>query len=351
MSRFIHPKFNALSPYTPGEQPRGRSYVKLNTNECPYPPAPGVIQAACEEAGRLNLYSDPTCKQAVDALAAAYGVQPDEVFVGNGSDEVLTLIFAALCPNGVAYADVTYSFYPVLADLCALPVAVVPLRESFALVPEDYVQLGRTIVIANPNAPTGMVLPVSDIEKILRWNPENLVVVDEAYVDFGAESAVSLIKRYDNLMVVGTFSKSRAMAGARFGYAVANRALIADLGRIKYSFNPYNVNRMTLAAAAAALADTEYFDTCRGKIINTRARSLQTLRDMGFDATESMANFVFISHPTMPAETIFYRLREAGILVRWWNKPRISNHLRVTIGTDEEMDALFAALQKILANE
>ena len=349
MSQFLNPRLHALSPYTPGEQPSDKSLVKLNTNECPYPPSPKAVKAAAEEAQRLHLYADPGCTAAKQALAGALGVQADEVLAGNGSDEVLTLVFAAFCPQGVAFADITYGLYPVLAGLFGLTPVIVPLRENFALLPEDYARLACTVIIANPNAPTGLALPCRQIEVLLRQNPDRLVVVDEAYVDFGAESAVPLLRQYPNLLVTGTFSKSRALAGGRFGYAVGGRELIADLERIRCSFNPYNVNRMTMAAASAAAEDTGYFEECRRKIIATRQRSLQALRALGFEAADSAANFVFVRHPALPGEILYRRLREAGVLVRRWDAPRIKDYLRISIGTDAQMDTLLAALQNILA--
>lgn len=348
MSRFLDARFETLTPYTPGEQPRVQNLIKLNTNESPYPPSPLAVQAAQVQAQGLQLYSNPACTQAVVPLAACLGVQPQQVFVGNGSDEVLALCFAALCPQGAAFADITYGFYPVWAALCGLRQQIIPLRNDFTLAVADYAGLGKTIFIANPNAPTGLALTPEEIEEILRTNKDNLVVVDEAYVDFGAQSVVPLLQSYQNLMVVGTFSKSRQLAGGRFGYAVASPALIEDLNRIKFSFNPYNVNSMTLAAAAGALRDAEYFERCRQKVINTRARTLQALRRMGFEVTDSLANFVFVKHPKKQGKTLYEELRQKGVLVRHWDAPRISEYLRISIGTDAQMDALFAALEELL---
>lgn len=348
MSEFLDPKFAPLKPYTPGEQPRERKFIKLNTNESPYPPSPRVVKAAGEAARGLQLYSDPTCLAARAPLARWLGVKPEEVFVGNGSDEVLTILFAALCPRGASYADVTYSFYPVLAQLCGLDAKVVPLREDFTLCPEDYAGIGRTVFIANPNAPTGLALTRTQLDVILRANPDVLVVVDEAYVHFGAESAVPMLTAYKNLVVVGTFSKSRQMAGGRLGYAVARKEVIEDLDRIKFSFNPYNVNSMTMAAAAASVEDNVYFEDCRQKVMATRTHTLEKLRGLGFEATDSLANFVFVRHPQKSGGELYKALREAGILVRWWDAPRIADWLRITVGTDEQMEALFAALEVIL---
>lgn len=348
MSRFLNSRLAALAPYAPGEQPQGRQFIKLNTNESPYPPAPGVAKAVYGEGALLHLYSDPTCRQVIEPLAAALDVQPNQVYVGNGSDEILAFLFAAFCDAGAAYADITYGFYPVYAQMWNLNALEIPLAEDFTLPIDALLNLNRTLFIANPNAPTGIAFSRAEIEQILTMNQSSLVVVDEAYIDFGAQTAVPLLKKYENLVVVGTFSKSRALAGGRLGYAVGRPSLIADLGRIKYSFNPYNVNRMTLAAGAAALEDVAYFEECRRKVMQTRLRTLQKLRAMGFEATESLANFVFVRHPAASGEELYHKLREEGILVRWFKKPRIDNHLRITIGTDAQMDALFAKMEKLL---
>ncbi|MDL2323633.1 histidinol-phosphate transaminase [Ruminococcaceae bacterium OttesenSCG-928-A16] len=348
MSRFLHPKFNTLAPYTPGEQPQNRAYIKLNTNECPYPPSPKAVRQAAAEAKQLNLYSDPTCASLKAAMAKYLGVQQSQVFLGNGSDEILAFCFMAFCQAGAAFADITYGFYPVYASLCGITPHIVPLRQNFTLAPEDYRQVGSTIFIANPNAPTGLALSLAELEKILQWNPENLVVVDEAYVDFGAQTALPLLQSYNNLLVVGTFSKSRAMAGARLGYAVGSPELIEDLGRIQYSFNPYNVNRMTQAAGVAALQDNAYFEECRAKIIATRAKTVDALEKMGFEGPQSLANFVFVRHQQASAQQLYHGLKEQGILVRWFNKPRIDEYLRITIGTGQEMDTLFEVLRQLL---
>ncbi len=349
MSQFLDPRFAGLVSYVPGEQPQqtGR-LIKLNTNESPFAPAPGVAAAVAAETARLQLYCDPTARQVVQPLAAALGLPPAQVLCGNGSDELLAFCFFALCPAGAAFADITYGFYPVYSRVFGVDAVTIPLAQDFTLRGEDYTALHRTIFIANPNAPTGLALSRAQIEGILRANPDSLVVVDEAYVDFCAESTVPLLARYENLLVIGTFSKSRQLAGGRLGYAAGSAAVIADLTRIKNSFNPYNVNRMTQAAAAASLADTAYFAACRDKIIATRTRTLSALAQMGFLCTDSRANFVFASHPGLPAGEMAERLRERDILVRWWDLPRIENHLRITIGADDEMDTLFEALRELL---
>lgn len=348
MPQYLDARYRDIAPYTPGEQPVGQKLVKLNTNECPYPPAPAVAQAVYVEAQRLNLYSDPSCAEVIQPLAHTLGVTPQQVFVSNGSDETLAFLFQAFCPNGAAFADITYGFYPVYCHLYGVDAKIIPLREDFTLAPEEYYGLNRTIFIANPNAPTGLALSLAQIEQILQENTANLVVIDEAYVDFGAQSAIGLLSRYPNLVVVGTFSKSRAMAGARLGYAVASAEVIQDINRIKFSFNPYNVNRMTLAAGAATLANPAYFEECRQKVIATRQRIQQQLVELGWACTQSSANFLFAKHPSIAGQNVYIRLRQQGILVRWFNLPRIQNWLRISIGTDDEMDMLVQALRAML---
>jgi len=347
MSVYMDRRYLSLRPYTPGEQPQEKKYIKLNTNENPYGPSPLVQKAIQNEASRLNLYSDPECGVFLRAFAGFLGVGEKQVFASNGSDEVLAFIFQAFAENGVAFADLTYGFYPVYADLYDVDVKVVPLKEDFTLCPEDYYNLGRTIVIANPNAPTGLAAGVQEIRGILEHNRGSLVVIDEAYVDFGSESTVSLLSEYDNLLIVGTFSKSRSLAGARLGYAVASEELIAGLNRIKFSFNPYNVNRMTLAAGAAAVGDNVWFEKARDEIVKTREFTIETLREMGFSCTDSKANFIFTRHPHKSGKEIFQKLREAGILVRRFDGERTADWLRVTVGTEDEMSEFISALREI----
>lgn len=348
MSKYLDSRFLKLEPYVPGEQPRGQQFVKLNTNESPFPPSPAVQEAVARQAGLLNLYPDPTARDLTEALAGMLEVGPEQVFVGNGSDEVLAFCFQALCPNGAAFPDLTYGFYPVYAALYDCPAEVIPLREDFTLAPEDYYGVGRTVFIANPNAPTGIALSREQVAQVLEQNRDSLVVVDEAYVHFGAQTAVPLLGQYDNLLVVGTFSKSRSMAGARLGYAAGSAALIADLNRIRNSFNPYNVNRMTLAAGAAAAGDRDYYDRCCRTIMETREKTLARLGEKGFICTASMANFVFVTHPKVQAEALYLSLKQQGVLVRWFNKQRIQNHLRITIGTEAQMEVLFGLLDGLV---
>ena len=351
MSRFLSPALSAVTPYTPGEQPQDQQYIKLNTNESPYLPSPAVIAAVSEhEVEKLRLYSDPACADLLKAAAAHFGLQPEQIMPGNGSDENLFFALRAFCDadHPLAYADITYGCYGVWCGLMHIPSHIIPLKEDFTLDPKDYYGLNQTIVIANPNAPTGIALPRAEIEGILKANPNNVVIVDEAYVDFGGESCVPLIDQYENLLVVQTFSKSRQLAGARLGLAMGNAALIADLNRVKFSLNPYNINRLTLKAGQAALEDTAYFEKTRAAIMDTRAWTMQQLTDRGFTVLDSRANFVFASTGRINGGELYKELKKNGILVRHFDAPRIENWLRITIGTPEQMQALMDAVDKIL---
>ena len=351
MSRFLSRTLAAVTPYTPGEQPQDQQYIKLNTNESPYLPSPAVIAAVSEhEVEKLRLYSDPACADLLKAAAAHFGLQPEQIMPGNGSDENLFFALRAFCDadHPLAYADITYGCYGVWCGLMHIPSHIIPLKEDFTLDPKDYYGLNQTIVLANPNAPTGIALPRAEIEGILKANPNNVVIVDEAYVDFGGESCVPLIDRYENLLVVQTFSKSRQLAGARLGLAMGNAKLIADLNRVKFSLNPYNINRLTLKAGQAALEDTAYFEKTRAAIMDTRAWTMQQLTDRGFTVLDSRANFVFASTGRINGGELYKELKGNGILVRHFDAPRIENWLRITIGTPEQMQALMDAVDKIL---
>ena len=351
MSRFLSPALSAVTPYTPGEQPQDQQYIKLNTNESPYLPSPAVIAAVSEhEVEKLRLYSDPACADLLKAAAAHFGLQPEQIMPGNGSDENLFFALRAFCDadHPLAYADITYGCYGVWCGLMHIPSHIIPLKEDFTLDPKDYYGLNQTIVIANPNAPTGIALPRAEIEGILKANPNNVVIVDEAYVDFGGESCVPLIDQYENLLVVQTFSKSRQLAGARLGLAMGNAKLIADLNRVKFSLNPYNINRLTLKAGQAALEDTAYFEKTRAAIMDTRAWTVQQLAARGFTVLDSRANFVFASTERINGSVLYKKLKKNGILVRHFDAPRIENWLRITIGTPEQMQALMDAVDKIL---
>ena len=341
MSKFMSERFKNLEAYTPGEQPQNRKYIKLNTNESPYPPSPMVIKAINEaEVSSLMLYPDPKTSTLLTTIADKYGISKDEVIVGNGSDEILAFSFFAFSDKtpGVCFSDITYGFYEVYADLYNLQKEIIPLGENFEVVPESFYNKNKTIFIANPNAPTGKCLPLSDIEEILKHNPDNVVVVDEAYVDFGGESTVPLIHKYDNLLVIQTFSKSRSLAGSRLGMAIGNKELIADLNKIKYSFNPYNINRLTLLAGEASMRDTEYFDACRNKIIAIREKTAIELKAMGFEVLDSKTNFLFARHSSISGSDLYEKLKENGILIRHFKKDRISDFIRITIGSEEEMN-------------
>lgn len=339
-------------PYTPGEQPNQPDMIKLNTNENPYPPAPKVQQVLKEmNAGDLRLYPDPSAGALVKAIADYCGLNEDQVFVGVGSDDVLAMSFLTFF-NGekpVLFPDITYSFYDVWAELFRIPYERPALDDSFHIKKEDYFKENGGIIFPNPNAPTGVELPLQDIEEILKANPGSVVIVDEAYIDFGAHSALPLISKYDNLLVVQTFSKSRSMAGMRIGFACGNPVLIKYLNDVKYSFNSYTMNRTSLAAGVAAIGDRDYFeDTCQ-KIMDTREWTQKELKALGFTFQDSKANFIFAAHKTCPAKQIFEALRAKHIYVRYFAKPRIDNYLRITIGTREEMEQLIHFLKEYLA--
>ena len=350
MSRFFSPTLSSLEPYTPGEQPQDRSYVKLNTNESPYPPAPAVLEAIQKETGRLQLYPDPACAALRQKAADWYGLEPDQIMAGNGSDENLFFALRAFCDENhpLAHADITYGCYTVWCGLLHIPEDIIPLEGDFSLDPLKYHGRNETIVIANPNAPTGLALTPAAIGAIADANPDNVVIVDEAYVDFGAESCVPLIASHDNLLVVQTFSKSRQMAGARLGLTMGPRELIADMERVRSSLNPYNINRMTLAAGIAALESTGYFDETRHQIMETRAWTAGQLARRGFELTDSRTNFLFARTDRMEGGALYRALREKGVLVRHFSAPRISDWLRITVGTLEQMEILLKQLDDIL---
>ena len=351
MSKFLSKEASRLAPYTPGEQPQDQQYVKLNTNESPFPPSPKVVKAISRaELLKLNLYSDPTCGQLVQALAKRYELQPENVITGNGSDEILAFAFRAFCGEGkpLAYADITYGFYKSQVALFGLEAKVIPLREDFTLNVDDYMDFPGTIVIANPNAPTGMTVAREDIQRLLEADPGRVVIVDEAYVDFGAESCVPMIYRYDNLLVVQTMSKSRSLAGGRVGFALGSPELIAALNRVKYSFNPYNVNRLSIVAGAAAVEDEDYFQTCTAAIQNNRAWTVRELEALGFSILPSQANFIFAKSEKIPGGELYRKLKENGILVRWFDADRIRDYVRITIGSLEQMAALVDEIARLL---
>ena len=347
MSRFFSKKYAALTPYTPGEQPRDQKYIKLNTNESPFPPSARVLEAVSTEAAKAQLYSDPECFALRGKIAEAYGVSPDCVIAVNGSDEVLNFAFMAFGDKGFAFPDISYGFYKVFADVNNVPYTAMPINADFTINLDDYIACGKSIVIPNPNAPTGILLSLSDIEKLAQTNPDSVVIIDEAYIDFGGVSAINLTKRYDNLLVTRTFSKSFSLAGARLGFAVGSSELIADLNTIRNSTNPYNVNRMTQAAGIAALEDMDYYMSNAQTVAENRAFALSELKARGFEATDSTANFIFVKAPFLSGGELYARLREKGILVRHWDSERISDYCRITIGTKQQMEALIAAIDEL----
>lgn len=350
MSRFFSKRYSSLVPYTPGEQPKELQYIKLNTNESPFPPSNTVIHAVKTEAGKLQLYSDPDSTELVNKLAKTYNVSPEQVIVNNGSDETLNFAFMAFADekHPLAFPDITYGFYPVCAELNHIPYSTIPLNGKLEINPDDFVGIGKTIVIANPNAPTGLSLTINEVEKITKSNPNNIVIIDEAYVDFGGESAIPLVDKYENLLVVQTFSKSRSLAGARLGYGIGSKKLIEDLNTIKYSTNPYNVNRMTSAAGIAALNDSVYYQNNCAEIAKVREFTIAELRKLDFHVTDSKANFVFAKSNNISGIHIYTELKKRGILIRHFDTEKICDYNRITVGTMQQMKILIKEITEIL---
>ncbi len=351
MKEFLISKYKDVEPYVPGEQPRDKKYLKLNTNESPYPPSEAVLKAVTDSASSLQLYPDPACRDLKAALAGSLGLQPENTLPTNGSDEVLSLSFMAYAHDEkpAYYADVTYGFYDVLSGLFGIKAKHFALRDDFTIDISDYCGLDSgLIVIANPNAPTGFAIGVDEIEKICKESPNCVVLIDEAYVEFGAESAVGLVTKYPNLIVSRTYSKSMSLAGARLGYAIANEERIRELETLKYTLNPYSVNRTALAAGVAAVEDIEYYrNNCR-LVAETRDKTAERLRSLGFTLTDSKTNFVFCSHPDVPASELSEKFRQAGILVRHFTGERTNDWLRISVGTPEDMLELTDTLEGIL---
>ncbi len=352
MSKFLKERYQSLEVYTPGEQPRDKKYIKLNTNESPFPPSDGVIKAVnSQEVCDLRLYSDPTAIALKTALADLHGVKPENIFVSNGSDDILNFSFMAFTQKGAMFPEISYGFYEVFAELHGIIFETVPLKDDFSIDPKDYKGNGRMVVIANPNAPTGLCLSLNEIEKILKANPDSIVVIDEAYVDFGGESAYPLTKKYKNLIVVQTFSKSRSMAGARLGFCIADKELISDLERIKYSTNPYNINRLTMVAGVQAVKDNDYYiENCK-KIVQNREYTTRELEKMGFYVIPSKANFIFAKSDKIGGEELYLKLKDNGILVRHFTKEKIKDFNRITIGSAIEMEAFIKATKQILEEQ
>jgi histidinol-phosphate aminotransferase len=349
MSRFWSPVVKNLSPYVPGEQPRQDGIIKLNTNENPYPPSPRVLDAIAAATDRLRLYPDPRATLLREAIAVRYHVAPDEVFVGNGSDEVLAHTFQALLQHDapLLFPDITYGFYPVYAGLYGVHYEEVPLDAAMHVQIADYRRPCSAILLCNPNAPTGIALPRSAVEQLVAEHPDTLVVIDEAYVDFGAESAAPLIARHDNLLIVQTLSKSRALAGLRVGFAIGQRPLIEALERVKDSFNSFPLDCLAIAGAVAALEDEAWFDEARQRVMESREALVRALADLGFEVLPSQANFVFARHPSHSGAGLAAGLRERGVLVRHIRKPRIEDFLRITVGTEDQCSRLITLLRSL----
>lgn len=354
MSRFLSAKYAALAPYVAGEQPREKRYIKLNTNESPFPPSPKAVEACSKTAVEgLKLYSDPVSRGVRRAIAEFWGLPENEVVATNGSDEALGLAFLAYCGGGegIAMPDITYGFYSSLAALLGITPEIIPLKGDFSVDVEAFCACGKHIVLANPNAPTGIALPLTDMERIIASNPDRIVIVDEAYIDFGGESCIPLIKKYANLIVVQTFSKSRSLAGARLGFAAGCAELMSDLDGIRDSLNPYNINTLTGLIGEAAIKDKEYFELCRQKIISTREYTAKALAVLGFEVLPSKTNFLFVRHPLLHGKEYYLALKNNGVLVRRFDKERIADFVRISIGSKEDMDILIDITEKILTRE
>ena len=351
MSKFWNETVNKIEPYVPGEQPRDKKYVKLNTNENPYPPSKKVLEAVKNSANEdLRLYPDPVCTELSQAIANFYDLDKENVFLGNGSDEVLAFSFMTFFSKDktILFPDISYSFYPVYAEFFGLNYKMVPLDEDFNIQLEELKKENGGVILPNPNAPTGKYIDTDKLKELLEANKDSVVIIDEAYIDFGGESMVKYIKDYKNLLVVQTFSKSRSLAGARIGFALGDNELIEGLNRVKNSINSYTIDRVALNAGKAAIEDKEYFEETRNKIIKTRENVIKTLREMGFKVLDSKANFIFASHKNFEGQYLYEELRNRGVLVRFFNKDRIDKFLRITIGTDEEMDILIEKLKEII---
>ncbi|AKA70028.1 histidinol-phosphate transaminase [Clostridium scatologenes] len=351
MSKYWSEITKSIEPYVCGEQPKDKKYIKLNTNENPYPPSPKVLEAIKNAAnGDLRLYPDPDCDEFRKTIAEHYNLSKDEIFIGNGSDEVLAFSFLTFFNTNetIIFPDISYSFYPVYAGLYNLNYRLAKLEDDFSIPVSEFAEKNGGVIIPNPNAPTGRCLDTDSIKRILNYNSNKVVIIDEAYIDFGGNSVVGLIKEYDNLLVVQTLSKSRSLAGIRVGFAMGNEELIQGLNRVKNSFNSYTIDKVAAAASVAAIKDEEYFIECVTKVINTRERIVKKLKSLGFNVIPSKANFIFIAHKDYAASDLFTKLREKSVLVRYFNKERINNYLRVSIGSDEEMDFFIEKLKEIM---
>ncbi len=350
MSRFLSDNYKSLVPYVPGEQVNVK-VIKLNTNESPFPPSPRVKEVISEEViDKLNLYSDPELKELTAAIAEQFGVTPDMVFCGNGSDDVLAFAIMGFCGKGgkLCCPEISYGFYPVYADIFGVELEQIPLKDDFSIDLNDYIGKNKNIVIANPNAPTGLALTFDEVERIVSSNPDNLVIMDEAYMAFCGDSCMELVKKYPNLLVTRTFSKSHSLAGLRVGFGIAQKEIIEDMNKLKFSFNPYNLNTLSIKAAAAAIADNEYYDDKIARIVATREKVTAQLRELGFTCTDSKSNFIFASSDKIGAAELASELRKRNILIRYFNKAKIDNYLRITVGSEEDMQTLVDAVREIL---
>ncbi len=349
MSRFLNERLKKIEAYTPGEQPQDKKYIKLNTNESPFPPSDGVIKAITDnEIKDLRLYCDPECKKLRATLANFYGTNNNNVFLSNGSDDILNFAFMAYGQNGAAFADITYGFYSVFAELYGIDTEIIPLNDDFSLNVDAFCNKNKLVVIANPNAPTGMEISLCDVEKIIKSNPNSVVLIDEAYVDFGGTSCAKLTEKYNNLLCVGTFSKSRSLAGARLGFAIANKELISDLETIKYSTNPYNINRLTQIAGTKAIEENEYYVKNCNEIIENREFTTLELNKLGFEILPSKANFIFAKSDKISGFDLYQKLKDKGVLIRHFDKKRIKDFNRITIGSKEEMEIFIQKVKEIL---
>lgn len=350
MSRFIVPKFEKFSAYTPGEQPKISDIIKLNTNENPFPPHENSNEKVAEIAKNLNIYNDTECKKLTEVFTTYYGINQKNVIFANGSDEILAFCFLAFCDEkiGVCYPEISYGFYKVFSKLYSINDEKISLNDNFEIDISDYYEKNKTIIIANPNAPTGIALTIGQIEQILQKNPNNVVVIDEAYVDFGANSAIELVEKYENLLISGTFSKSRSLAGTRLGYAIANENLIDDLKKIKNSYNPYNVNTLTQALGVVSIEEDDYYRDCIKKIVETREKFVKKLDKLGFYTLNSKANFIFTKNDKISGKDLYDKLRERNIIVRHFDDVKISDFVRISIGTDVQMDKVILSIQEIL---
>ena len=349
MSKYMSSRFGSLKTYTPGEQPKDKKYIKLNTNENPYPPSAGVINAVNEsQLSSLNLYPDPTCSSLKKVLSEKYRVNQENIFCSNGSDEALGFSIMCFGENGVLFPDITYGFYKVFCDYNNYSYKTIPLKEDFTINPSDYYNTGKCIVIANPNAPTGLCLGIDQIEQIVKSNPDSVVIIDEAYIDFGGESALPLVSKYDNILVTRTFSKSYSLAGGRVGFAIGNASLIQDLMTIKYSTNPYNIDRLNLVAATQSIVDQKYYDGCVRKIVSTRERIKKELVKLGFSILDTQTNLIFAKTDKVYGKDLYLTLKERGILIRYFPGERTGEYIRITIGTDNDMDKFITTLKGIL---